>query len=806
MRLLLLAILSFTALGLIAQPDQNPLNATLVANVELPNGEEGNDCWGYTDENGLEYAIMGGASHTYIWSLEDYENPVQVAAIPGTTTIWRDMKVWEDHIYVTADNAQNNQNFDGLLIIDMSEAPVMITWEFEREVFNLGGGNEQLGSCHNIYIDEDGYAYLSGCNIGEQGVLILDLADKDNPEFVGAVDTRYSHDVFVRDSILYSSEVFAGIFSMYDIRDRSNPILINSAQSSFDFTHNAWLSDDGNYLFTTDERANAFVDAFDISDPMDIQKIDSYRPLDTEGLGVIPHNTHYLDGYLITSWYTDGFKVIDAHKPDNLVEVAKYDTWQGADGSASPNDGFNGCWGAYPFFESGKMLASDINSGLYILDVDFKRASYLEGKITNAATGLPVTNAKVTILGSALNREFSNPAGNYKTGQADEGIFEIEIDHPNYEVATVMATLESGECTILDVELNQSIMNIEVVDINGNGIEDAQLYISSSIGAMDEISTDENGEASAGVRANETYTIQAAKWGFVGAEVADFIFDGNTDVITITLSEGYEDDFFVDLGWDINSTATAGIWAREIPNETTVQSGPNLLTINPGEDTDGDIGDFAYISGNAANVGWTEDDIDNGFTMIQSPEMNWTDSESYAVSFDTWYYTGGNPNVAIDDTLFVYVGNGIDELMIHRETERSAEWSAWTYQVFDDEITFTENMYIRVRASDEREGNIIEAGFDNFSAIKDIVENTIEIDPNWILTVGPNPFNQSIYIESNALEESQLIVTDLLGKVIINQQHSNSEIINTREWNTGMYLVQLRSEERYSPVRKVIKQ
>ena len=806
MRILLTVLLSFTALSLFAQPDQNPLNTSLITNIELPEGgQNGNDCWGYTDENGLEYAVMGGGSNTYIWSLEDYENPIQRAAIPGTTTIWRDIKVWEDHIYVTADNTQNNLDFDGLLIIDMSEAPDIITWEFKSDIFNLGNGDEELGSCHNIYIDEDGYAYLSGCNVGNEGVLILDLADKDNPEFVGAVDTRYSHDVYVRDSILYSSEIFDGIFSMYDIRDRSNPILINSAQTSFDFTHNAWLSDDGNYLFTTDELPNAYVDAFDISDPMDIRKIDSYRPIETEGQGVIPHNTHYFEGYLVTSWYTDGFIVLDAHRPDNLVKVAKYDTWQGEDGATSPREGGDGCWGAYPFFESGKMLASDRNSGLYILDVDLRRACYLEGKITDAATGLPIVNTQISILGSSPNRELSNPSGDYKTGQVEEGTFEIEISHPNYEVATAMATLVSGEVTILDVQLNQSILSVEVVDFNANNIEDAKLFITSDVGVMSEISTDENGIASIGLRTNEIYNIQVAKWGYLGAEVADYFFDGSTDALTITLGEGYEDDFFVDLNWEVNSTASAGLWTRGLPNETTVQSGPNLLTINPGQDATGDIGDLAYITGNASNVSWTDDDIDNGFTMLQSPSMNWTDGSSYNVEFDTWYavvMVNGNP---VDDSLFVYIGNGIEEIMIHRETERSSEWSSWSYQVFEDEIAFTENMYIRVRASDEGEGNIIEAGFDNFSAIKDIVENTAEIDPSWIFTAGPNPFDERITIESNDQEASQLIITDLIGRVIINQKFSSSKQINTKEWNSGMYLIQLRTESRFSAVRKFVK-
>ena len=793
MRIILLSILFMISVSLIAQPDQNPINVSLISHIELPNGEDGNDVWGYTDENGLEYAIMGGASTTYIWSLEDHANPIQRAAIGGTTTIWRDMKVWEDHIYVTTDNTQNNTNFDGLLIIDMSEAPDNITFEFQRDTFDLGGGDETLGSCHNIYIDEDGYAYLAGCNVGVGGVIILDLEDKDNPEYIGTTNDRYSHDVYVKDSILYASEIFEGIFSMYDIRDRSNPILINSAQTTFDFTHNAWLSDDGNYLFTTDERANAFVDAFDISDPMDIQKIDSYRPLDTEGRGVIPHNTHYYDGYLVTSWYTDGFKVIDANKPDNLIEVAKYDTWDGPDGD------FFGCWGAYPFFPSGVMLASDINSGLYVLDVDFKRASYLEGTITDASTGSPIVNTQVTILDAPLNGELSSPNGDYKTGQVDEGTFQVEFNNPNYEIATAMATLVSGEVTILDIQLTQSIMNIKVVDAMGNNIENAKVFVSSAGGLMEEISTDADGNTSLGVRSNVEYSIQAAKWGQKGTEVPSFFFDGSSNAITVTLEDGYEDDFFVDLGWTINSTATAGIFTRGIPNGTAVSG----ETINPDTDTDGDIGEFAYITGNAAEVTWTQDDIDNGFTTIQSPDMDWTGKDSYTIEFDSWYFIGGNE--PRDDTLFFFVGNGIEEILIHRVTERSAEWTSWNFQVFNSDIEFNENMYFRVRASDEGEGNIIEAGFDKFKATADLVENTVNIDPNWIFTAGPNPFVENLQIESTDLEESQLIITDMLGKVIFNKRYSTSEVINTKEWNSGMYLIQLRAKDRFSPVTKVVK-
>ena len=95
---------------------QLTFNMELVSSID--NGESGNDIWGYVDSTGVEYAIMGTRATTKIWSLEDPSNPIERASIPGPVGTWRDIKSFEDHIYVTSD-----QGTDGLLIIDMSGAP-----------------------------------------------------------------------------------------------------------------------------------------------------------------------------------------------------------------------------------------------------------------------------------------------------------------------------------------------------------------------------------------------------------------------------------------------------------------------------------------------------------------------------------------------------------------------------------------------------------------------------------------------------------------------------------------------------------
>ena len=61
------------------------------------------DIWGYVDGDGTEYALVavnnpGGVS---VVDLSDPANPEQVAFIPDASSIWRDIKTWNNHAYIT---------------------------------------------------------------------------------------------------------------------------------------------------------------------------------------------------------------------------------------------------------------------------------------------------------------------------------------------------------------------------------------------------------------------------------------------------------------------------------------------------------------------------------------------------------------------------------------------------------------------------------------------------------------------------------------------------------------------------------
>src|SRR6185295_17723597 len=63
--------------------------------------------------------------------------------------------------------------------------------------------------------------------------------------------------------------------------------------------------------------------------------------------------------------YSEGLTVLDITNPVAPTRVGYFDTWP-----ATSETGFVGAWGTYPFFASGTIAISDINSGLYLVRDD----------------------------------------------------------------------------------------------------------------------------------------------------------------------------------------------------------------------------------------------------------------------------------------------------------------------------------------------------------------------------------------------------------------------------------------------------
>ena len=328
---------------------QSSLNMVQIGNLSY--NQDLNDVWGYVDLNGNEHALVGCANGFSYVDVSNPSNPQEVFFISGSNSVWRDLKTWGKYAYVTTEAE------DGLLIVDLTD--------LSGQTYTYW--TDQFMRAHNIYIDENGFAYIFGSQDGPtDGAIILDLNDDPmNPSVAGLFDAYYLHDGMVRGDTLWGAAVYEGVLTAVDVSDKANPVILGSTPTSCNFTHNAWVSDDGNYVFTTDEQSDCNVGAYDVSNISDIQEIDLIQSWNNEnGFPVIPHNTHVLGDYLVTSYYTSGVTVIDASDPFNMNEIAYYDTSPDYEGGE-----FEGCWGAYPFLPSGLILATDQQTGLHILEI-----------------------------------------------------------------------------------------------------------------------------------------------------------------------------------------------------------------------------------------------------------------------------------------------------------------------------------------------------------------------------------------------------------------------------------------------------
>lgn len=301
------------------------------------------DCWGYTAPDGREYAILGVTNGVSIIDITDNVSLGEVAFIPGPSSSWRDIKTYQNYAYVV------NESSGGMQIIDLSNLPASAS---------IAATYTGFSTSHNIFIDvPNGILYAEGG--GSQPVRVLSLADPLNPVQISSFGIE-CHDIYVQDNLAFVSEGSSASLGIYDVTNPQVPSFL--ARINFTrptYVHNAWATEDGNYLMTTEETSGRTMKMWDISNLGNITMTDEI--LGPSGLA---HNTHIMGNFAYVSHYADGLRIIDVSDPFNLVEVGFYDTYP------NPGGGFNGAWGAFPFFPSGKILISDIQTGLYVVTFD----------------------------------------------------------------------------------------------------------------------------------------------------------------------------------------------------------------------------------------------------------------------------------------------------------------------------------------------------------------------------------------------------------------------------------------------------
>jgi len=605
---------------------QESLNMDLVGTLAYPQGT--NDIWGYADGDN-EYALVGTVTGFSVVDITDPSNPYELFFIEGSSSIWRDVKTWGKYAYVTTEAS------DGLLIVDLSDISGE-TYIYTEEFFTTS---------HNIYIDENGFAYIFGTDTENGGAVILDLTnDPMDPVLAGAFNDYYLHDGMVRGDTLWGSAIYAGVFSIIDVSDKSNPQIMSSYPTSCNFTHNAWISDDNNYLYTTDESSGCYVGAYNVSDIYDIQEIDLIQEWTGDGAdgnqeNVIPHNTHVLGDYLITSYYTSGVTVIDASDPYNLIEVAYYDT------SPMTGGNFDGCWGAYPYLPSGLVLATDQQEGLFILHTPY--GSYEGFGCTNP----DASNYDSTAVINDGSCEFLGctdfTAENYDlNATTDDGsceyfcddfvitppsCFDNEGDLLNSPLTVNYGDVISFNCegeSIVFLDSEDAVLNTGNIYVTEPITEDLQFSVinesivqsvTTNIGEPEHEGVGNNGDYSSTTynggllfNSSSTFTLNSVKvYTDYSGERTIELRDNNTNLIfelVVNIPETTDDGYVINLGWEI----TPG--QQYILTTNTQMNNDNFGDNNPMlKRTTGGLPNFPFSINNVLEI--TEGYYDGGGQM-----------------------------------------------------------------------------------------------------------------------------------------------------------------------------------------------
>jgi len=307
------------------------------------------DVWGEGD-----YAYIGTHKGTGlgIVDISDPSAPTLVTTYAATSgTPFKDVKVHDGIGYFAGEAG------GGLHIVDLADpsTPTLLA--------HVGSADGGHASVHNVFV-ADGFAYEADSRT--ETIVVLDVSDPANPFFVRNIvtpDTVFIHDVTVIGTRLYASG-FGGSTYIYDIADVGSlaPTLLGSVPTGAQ-SHSSWVSSDGSLLISAQEISDGDVKIFDIANPAAPVLLSS---VDRTSLGIdafTPHNPFLFDDTLLfVSWYEAGVIALDLADPSDPKLLGSYDTYPGG------ANGEDGNWGVYPLLGLDRVLLSDMDAGLVIVD------------------------------------------------------------------------------------------------------------------------------------------------------------------------------------------------------------------------------------------------------------------------------------------------------------------------------------------------------------------------------------------------------------------------------------------------------
>jgi choice-of-anchor B domain-containing protein len=427
-----LLLYAFSAFG------QQSSNVTLLSNLNPYPSIGYNDCWGYTDEQGREYALLGTRHGTSIIEISNPARPVERSFIPGPVSPWRDIKTHSTYAYVVTEGTGTGE---GLQIIDLSGLP--------DSAFLVRTTSTWFTTAHNLFID-NGFAYVVGTH-DEEGMHILDLSNPVSPSRSSLyTGSGYVHDVYVWDDTAYASA--GATYDLIDLSDKSDPQLISRSEALGDiYAHSGWLTEDKRYFIACEETNNRDIMVWDLQDRSTWNLV--VPSFQSPGNSPV-HNVFVKGDYAHVAYYANGYVVLDISDPVNPFIAGYYDTHPDTPAT------FAGLWGVYPFFPSGVVIGSDINTGLYVFNFTGDGTTQVEEFTPDVPSGFilkqnypnpfnPSTTLEFVIdQPSFVKLDIFNSLGekidNLVSGNKEPGLHRVNFSSKNLPAGIYIARLTAG--------------------------------------------------------------------------------------------------------------------------------------------------------------------------------------------------------------------------------------------------------------------------------------------------------------------------------------------------------------------------
>ena len=324
-----------------------------------------NEVWGVVVDD-REYAIIGSTAGTHFFDVTNPSTASEIAFVAGRVVgdeiIHRDYHDYQNYLYAVSD-----EGLSSLQIIDISTLPDSVSVVYDS--------SDLFYRSHNIFIDT-AKARLYTTN-GD----IYTLENPIDPKFLYNTSLLSSHDVYVENDTAYINTGTLGFvivdFSQTTLENQSHEV-IGTLPTYPDqgYNHSGWITPDGNYYAMADETWGMRMKMLDISDFSNIEVVALF------GSGVdensIPHNQIINGNYLYTAYYHDGFYVHDISDPFTPILIGYYDTFE-----PDHHESYMGAWGVYPFLPSGNILISDMQTGLYLFEVNYDNPLGIDVLVNN---------------------------------------------------------------------------------------------------------------------------------------------------------------------------------------------------------------------------------------------------------------------------------------------------------------------------------------------------------------------------------------------------------------------------------------